>query len=77
MKFRKGFQMNKCTFDPTATYVNIYTEVFHCPECGNMVRARKIHPDYSLPENINENEESICENCDPHYMPLCNKCLGS
>lgn len=68
--------MNKCTFDPLI-YANAPIGMFHCPECGEMVCAGIPHPDYSLLENIDESEESLCENCDPWSdYPLCNKCNG-
>ena len=67
--------MNTCTFDPTV-YANQPIGMFHCPICSNMVIAGLPHPDYSLLDT-EEDEESLCENCDPINMPLCDKCLGS
>jgi len=52
--------MNKCPFDPTE-YKDVPIGMFHCPICGEMVIAGIPHPDYSLLDEP-EQDQNITDN---------------
>ena len=50
----------QCPHDPRETTGPI--GMYHCPECGEMVVAGMEHPDYSLLDELEENESSEFNN---------------
>jgi len=47
----------KCSYDPSKL-IGVPMGMFHCPECGEMVLAGYPHPDYSLLEKQDDEEEA-------------------
>ena len=46
-----------CPHDPRETTGPI--GMYHCPECGEMVVANMEHPDYSLLDDLDSNQQLI------------------
>lgn len=46
----------KCSYDPSLIPNSVPIGMFHCPECGEMVIAGMPHPDYSLLDDLSEDE---------------------
>ena len=47
----------QCPHDPRETTGPV--GMYHCPECGEMVLAGMEHPDYSLLDDMSDEEPSV------------------
>lgn len=48
----------RCAFDPILNVDRKPVGMFHCPDCGQMVVAGVPHPDYSILDNLTNEEVS-------------------